>query len=428
MEYFTQFVEFVDEIKAENSRNYKLEVLKRHADDEVVKYFLKFVFDPYITTGLSVKKLAKDVAISDEVKAWGEEMKMSTIRMLEWLKKNNTGTDDAIARVHLVEGQMTDEEKELFDRVICKNLPLGIETLTINKVMPKLISTFNVQLANKYFDNPKVVEGKSFTLTTKIDGGRIIAIKKDGVVKFYTRAGQEYEGLVDLEKEMLEAFPDNVALDGEITLLDTAGLDNKEQYKRTMMITRRLGEKHGVKMKVFDVMTADEFKAQVCNTPYRQRRENLAALAANRQLTFFEVLPILYQGDDCSMIVPVLESQIAKGEEGIMININDAPYAFDRGNGLLKVKKMKDLDLEIVGFEEGTNQNAGKLGSFIVKYKGCEVKVGSGISKELREKIWQDQDSYLGMTIIVQYFEETKNQAGGVSLRFPVFVDFRYDK
>ena len=110
-----------------------------------------------------------------------------------------------------------------------------------------------------------------------------------------------------------------------------------------------------------------------------------------------------------------------------MINICDAPYEFRRTNALLKCKKMKDVDLPIIDVEEGSNSNAGKLGAFIVDYKGNRVKVGSGFSKELREEIWKHPEDYVGRTIAVQYFEETTNQQGGVSLRFPVFLDFRYD-
>lgn len=427
MERLRHFIEFVNSINACNSRSYKLDVLSRYKDDETVKYFLKYIFDPFIVTGLSRKKLAKEIEPeSFSLFSWN----FGVIDLLEYLSVNHSGRDVDIAHVKYFENinNVSLEEKEVLHRVICKNLPLGIETLTINKVMPGLIRTFDVMLANKYFDKPEIVEGRSFTLTTKIDGGRIIAIKKDNVVKFYTRAGQEYEGLVDLEEEMLRELPDNIALDGEITLLHSEGLDNKAQYKQTMMITRRLGEKHGIKMKVFDIMSADEFRSQCCNTLYRDRRDNLENLFANHELVYFEKLPILYQGTDCSVIRTILDEQVSKGEEGVMINMNDEPYAFTRTNALLKVKKMQDIDLVIVDVEAGTNQNADKLGAFIVDYKGNRVRVGSGISKELREKVWANKEDYIGMTISVQYFEETRNQGGGLSLRFPVFLDFRYDK
>ena len=421
MHSLEQFEKFVDEICESNSRNYKLGVLDRYKDNSAVLFYLQFVFDPYITTGMSAKKLAKQVFQTDAKFT-------SSVDLLHWIAfENSTGKDEVIAQVQAFERQMSDKQKELFNRVISKNLPIGIETMTINKVVPKLIRTFDVMLANKYFDKPELVEGHSFVLTTKIDGGRIIALKKDGEVKFYTRAGQLYEGLVDLENEMMD-MPDNICLDGEITLLDAHGLESKEQYRQTMKITRKLGEKHGIKMKVFDCMTADQFLNRDCPTPYVNRRQHLADLFANHKLKFFELLPILYIGRDENQIITELEKQTSQGEEGVMINFADAPYQFGRGNALLKVKKMQDVDLTVVALEEGNNSNANSLGAFIVDYKGYKVRVGSGISKELRERVWANKEDYIGITISVQYFEETKNQDGGLSLRFPVFIDFRYDK
>lgn len=421
MSMFEEFSNFVSEIMQSNSRNHKVATLLKYKDSSAVQFYLEFVFNPYVTTGLNKKKLAKPVL--PDFTFIGEPEKLLT-----WLRVNNTGRDEAVAKVRGTKTYMTEEQEQLLDKVICKNMPIGIEPPTINKVMPGLIPVFSVMLANKYFDNPEVVEGRSFTITTKIDGGRIIALKQNGEVKFYTRAGQEYEGLVDLEKEMQEKLPDNTMLDGEIMLLDRKGLDNKAQYKQTMMITRRDGEKHGVKMLVFDGMPANHFVCRYKSFPYEVRREVLRRVFEEVDLKFFELLPALYTGKDTTMVTKLLEEQTSRGEEGVMINMNDEPYSFDRTNALLKVKKMKDLDLTVVRLEEGSNQNAGKLGAFVVEYKGCEVRVGSGISKEIREKVWANKEDYIGITISVQYFEETTNQSGGVSLRFPVFLDFRTDK
>lgn len=424
MKTLNAFKRFVDEVLADNGKLYKMDVLKRYAGDEDVKYCLDFVYNPYIVTGVSTKKMSKDVSGYN-----GALIIWSTVRtMLDYLKTHNTGTDQILASLQnfrrtskeLIEDP--DLDRLLID-IITKNVQLGVDVITINKCIPDLIPTFNVMLANKYYEKPEAVIGKRFALTTKIDGGRIVAIKQNGVVDFYTRAGQKYEGLVDLESEMAQ-MPDNIALDGEITLLHSEGLDNKACYKQTMMITRRDGVKHGVKMKVFDMLTAEEFKNQTCVRPYTERRQALDGLFQTN-FTYFELLPILYEGTDTSMIEVVLQQQINNGEEGVMVNICDAPYRFTRTSGLLKVKKMHDVDLPILGFEEGTNKNSGRLGAILTEYKGCPLKVGSGFSEELRQQIWDHRDEYLGTMISVQYFEETTNQQGGVSLRFPVFLDFR---
>ena len=144
---------------------------------------------------------------------------------------------------------------------------------------------------------------------------------------------------------------------------------------------------------------------------------------------YFTILPYLYVGNDINEITKWLNYNIDHGEEGVMINILDAPYSFKRTSDLLKVKKMLDIDLEVVGYEEGSGNFSGMLGAFLVRYKeGNIVKVGSGFNKELRQEIWKNPDAYIGKVISVQYFEETVNQQGGISLRFPVYLDFRSDK
>ena len=278
-----------------------------------------------------------------------------------------------------------------------------------------------VQLAMNYWDNQKVVEGKEFVITTKIDGERILAVKENGSVRLFSRDGKRIEGLYDIEIDVKNIPFDFFILDGELTLLDKGNLPSKEQYKETMKIARRKGEKHGLKMLVFDYIPMLPSINIGRNYKYKSRR----CFYNDFHYEFVEALPILYQGYDVSMIEKLLEEQTSKGEEGIMINIADAPYVFNRTCNLLKVKKFKDADLPIIGFEEGKGRNANKLGALIVDYKGNKVKVGTGFTDELREMFWKDKERWLGKTITVKYFEETP---GGKSLRFPVYVDYREDK
>lgn len=439
MQCLIKFKNFVDEILKENSRNYKISVLEKYKHDPTIGYFLNYIYNPYITTGISNKKLNKEVEWTYLVENHADAIPKGVIPLLEYIKRNNTGKDNILKLIKafkfiylFLQLDPIDNDYEnldkLLDKLICKNLQLGVDVLTINKIMPNLISTFNVQLANKYFDKPEFVEGKNFAITEKIDGGRIIAIKKNNEVKFYTRAGQLYEGLVDLENELLEKFPDNICLDGEITLLNSNGMSSKDCYKQTMKITRKDGIKHGVKMLVFDCMTADEFELQDCLLTYEERRFDLEHYF-KEQMTYFELLPILYKGNDTSKISEILNEQVSLGHEGIMINICDAKYEFKRTNNLLKCKLFNTYDLEIIGFEEGTGRLENKLGAILVKYKnGNIVKVGSGFSDPIRKEIWINRDNYLNKIVEISYFEETTNQEGGESLRFPVFKNIRTDK
>lgn len=428
MKSIVHFTEFVKEIQASNSRLHKQTVLKKYADDSIVMKYLQIAFDPYKVFGISTKKLAKIVPGS------GVREVETVLDLFDYLEKHNTGTDRDISICQEVLSHVNTWDREagaILEQLICKDLSIGCDAKTINKEMPGLIPTFDVMLANKYFDKPGYMEGKTFAITTKIDGGRIIALKENGQVSFFTRAGQKYEGLVDLESEMLRLMPDNTCLDGEITLLtNPKALSSKDQYKETMKIVRTKDpEKHGIKMLVFDWMPAEDFKRQQCDMPYKYRRVVVNNLFDELDLRYFELLPLLYVGEDTSKITEILEEEVANGEEGIMINDYNALYEFKRTNNLLKVKKMQTMDLEVIGFEEGEGRLAGTLGAALVRYKnGNVVKVGSGFSDDMRKTVWSLRESYIGKIMEIQYFEETTNADGGESLRFPIFKDFRTDK
>lgn len=428
MNTIIHFKNFVNEINGSNSRLFKQSVLQKYKDDRIVQRYLQIAFDPFKVYGISTKKLNKIVG--------GTVINCieSVFDLFDYLENHNTGSDADISICQEVLNIVSSNDREagvILEALICKDLSIGCDAATINKEIPGLIPTFSVQLANKYFDKPQYVEGKTFAVTTKIDGGRIIALKENGQVSFYTRAGQKYEGLVDLEDEMSRLMPDNTCLDGEITLLVRGNLSSKEAYKQTMKIVRQTTnpEKHGIKMLVFDCMTAEEFKNQYCPNDYTVRRADAELLFHQIDFQYFELLPILYRGSDTSKITELLEEEVANGEEGIMINICDALYEFKRTNSLLKVKKMQTMDLEIIGFEEGTGRLVGTLGAILVRYKdGNVVKVGSGFSDEIRTLIWTEPSDFLGKIVEIQYFEETTNADGGKSLRFPIFKDFRPDK
>jgi len=439
-----KFAEFVSEIKAENGRLYKQGVLEKYKDDEDVKYYLNFVFNPFITTGIGEKSYQRfhnksciDLYPDDP---------FSTVKdALEYLKVHNTGDYETqelmfskYITVHLqvikkchcdqqvptVEG--VKELSELFYSIITKNLQLGVDAKTINKVIPGLIPTFSVMLANKYFDNPAVVEGKEFALTTKIDGSRIVAVKENGKVEFFTRQGQAYVGLVDLQKELEDFEEDNFVFDGELVAIETA-LD--DTYKNTMKLSRtKEAEKHGLKMLVFDYLPIEDFKTQSTTLAYHRRNGHLQSIFYQHSFKFFEVLPILYCGTDTSKIIEILDEQVDKGEEGIMINLTESSYVFGRTNALLKVKKFQDMELKVIGFEEGINKLQGTLGALICEYKNNTVKCGSGFSDELRQEIWANQEAYLGKQATIKYFSESYDSKTGLpSLRFPIFMRFRED-
>ena len=289
MKTLFHFRDFVNEITSNNSRKFKQEVLQKYKDDSVIQKYLQINFNPYTVYGISSKKLSKDVKVGD---TWCAP---TVFDLFEYLEEHNTGRDVDVAVCQLALDWVTGDDgecAELLEKLICKDLSIGCDAKTVNSVIPNLIPQFSCMLAQKYFDAPHRLEGKLFAITTKLDGFRLIAIKdSSGEVKFYSRVGQLVEGLVEIEAELKEHFPNNFALDGELTISDYFNMPSKDAYKAASKIIRLKGDtpKTGLTYRVFDCMTAEDFMRQQCNKTYLERRVTLDTFTG--VATHIEVLP-----------------------------------------------------------------------------------------------------------------------------------------
>lgn len=405
----------IDSIANTSSRNEKEEILNRHKDNTLLKEVLYFVYNPYIITGLSDKKIKKKVAIRG----------FNVIdNIMEYLKENNTGSDLDIASVqHFIRNQH-EELQELYTQIATKNLKIGITSKTINSVFGKsFIPSFDVMLANKYEDHEHKIN--EFIITEKLDGVRAVIIKENGHISIFSRQGQPIEGLTDIENEV-KLLPDNTVYDGELLLVNGIKLSSADLYRATVKEVRKDGIKKHVNFHAFDMIPLEQFKKGKSTRGCFRRKEDLEELIEELKLTWINTVDMLYVGRDKEMIYKWLSIMEGLNKEGVMVNSVDGKYECKRSSGLLKVKTMQSADLLIVGFEEGTNKYENKLGRINVEYKGNVVGVGSGFTDEDRVEIWNNQDKYLGRVCEVQFFEETKNQNDDkLSLRFPVFKGIR---
>jgi DNA ligase-1 len=113
-----------------------------------------------------------------------------------------------------------------------------------------------------------------------------------------------------------------------------------------------------------------------------------------------------------------------EGWEGVMLR-KDVTYEGKRTKNLLKVKKFHDAEYTVVDFDiddhevvrDGKSVTLQLLAQVYIEHKGHRVKVGSGFTQE--QRLQYMDGSIVGKIITVQYFEETKNDKGGISLRFP---------
>lgn len=417
------------EIEMESSKTGKELILKQSVGELGFREALTFLLNPFIVTGISKKKINKELSMESEYTP------DSIFTLMDYLKENNTGRDKDIATVQQFINTLENEKfKEFIRKFVTKEVKLGISEKTVNKIYGAgTIPAFAVQLAESYAKKEAKLTG-DFYVTLKLDGNRCIAIvDKDGKSKFFTRAGQPITGLTEIEEKLstLTGMNEGVVLDGELLLENPENLHSKDLFQATQKVVRKDGEKKGLIFYIFDMMSYEAFLKGKSYGTYKVRREEglntLAEYFENEKC--LEVLPVLYYGSDKNLIPSLLLRVEELGHEGLMINTADGYYQTKRTSDLLKVKSFKSADLHCVGVEEGSGRNEGRLGAILVEYKGGVTKVGSGFSDAERDYIWYHQDELIGKIIEVKYFEESKDsKTEQVSLRFPTFVTVREDK
>lgn len=286
--------------------------------------------------------------------------------------------------------------------------------------LPSCVSSI-CMLASR-LTNAKQLAG-GFAVTEKLDGVRCIAIRRGESVQLFTRNGNPINGAQEV-RAAISALTIDLVLDGELIADPLPGESRKQVYERTRSAVR--AGRNGLTFHVFDVLTPTEFDCRTSCYPYAKRRELLNVIATRLANTSaVKVVPVLYMGHDVDIPGKLMETICANGGEGVMVNLLNAPYHFSRCTDLLKLKPHREADLRVLDIVEGTGKNAGSAGAIIVDYKGNRVGVGSGISVKLRKTIWLYRNAYIGRIATIRFTEESANVKGGLSLRFPVFVEFR---
>ena len=420
-----EVLSIMNQIASTSGRNDKETILKKNQSNEKLKDVFYFVYNTYILTGLSTKKINKKTKEKGNTFNNFEDMK-------NYILKHNTGTDHDIATVQNFIKNQPIELQDFYKKVFTKDLKIGITSGTLNKVYGKdFIPEFDVMLAKKFEEHSHKIKG-NFVVTEKIDGNRIIVIKDNGIVKSFTRQGNQYEGLEEIESDIVNLPLDNIVFDGEL-IADTQG-STIEVYAETTSKARSKGaNKTGLLFHIFDVLPLDEFQKGMSKDKCIDRKHKLSSIFENNSLPHCREVKPLYIGSDLSKVNIWMEYANKNGWEGLMVNL-DSPYVCKRSDYILKVKVFNEADVRVLNVLEGTGKNVNRLGSITIQFehKGqlYECNCGSGFNDEERDLYWKNTELIVGKIVTIGYFEISKNQQDeSYGLRFPTWESIiRNDK
>lgn len=390
--------------------------------DELMAFF-RFLLDPAIVTGLSDAKINKKVTAKPDI----EIQYLSCGYLYIMGAGHNTGSDASIATIQNYLHK-NPEYEEFLKRMFTKNLPIGVEAATINKVYgEEIIPVWEVQQGYP-IDKYKFRKGELIFASRKLNGSRGTYFKGDII----SRQAQKFEGLDHIIKDIEKIIGTDYAVDGELIRRNIDGLTDGQNFRETISILNSDGnDKSLIKFVIFDIVPIDEFERDACTENYSVRKKRLLDLKNKIQKNGtqnIEVVQMVYEGTDVNDVYDWLDYAVKHDWEGLVVN-RQVPYRRTRHNGCLKVKRFYTVDLRITAIEEGQNRLAGTMGALVVDYKGNELRVGSGFDDATRADVWENPDNYIGKIVEVKFKEKSCDKKTGLeSLQFPTFVRFRGDK
>lgn len=213
-----------------------------------------------------------------------------------------------------------------------------------------------------------------WVVETKLDGYRMLARIESGKVRLFTRNGHDWtKKLQQVADAVAHLGLDNAWLDGEIVVLNDAGLPDFNALQNAIDNART----KDIVLFVFDLTFLDG--RDLRSLPLTARREALRSLLDGRDASAvrfnesFEARPADMLAAACKL-----------GLEGVMVKRADAPYVSGRTDTWMKLKCAHRQEFVVVGYTVRAGA-AKEIGSLLLGYhEGGELRfagsVGTGWS------------------------------------------------
>ena len=407
---------FIKEMRATSSSLEKIKILKKQKC--FVKGILEYTYNPYKQFYVTSKTCKKNNHLTKAT-----YFSKNIFDLLDDLRERYMTGHSAIEGVNYFISKNKEYEEIIYD-IIDKDLKIRAGAKLINKAFPGLIPEFNVALAQEYKGKCDWTDG--WYASRKLDGVRCLAVvDEEGECTLYSRMGKELTTLNKVKEAIEKTGIINAVFDGEICLLDENG---NEDFQGVMKQLRR--KDHQIEnpvFVVFDMIHKPDFDSNKGNEILSERLHTLRSWY-NGSTVNMEIIRRLdqFQVTDGRHFDMWGQTASDNNWEGFMVR-KDVGYEGKRSKNLLKVKTFHDAEYVVRSIDsapmavvrDGKEKQETMLSQVYIMHKGYSVAVGSGFTQEQRIKYHNNPGDIIGKTITVQYFEETKNQEGGISLRFP---------
>ena len=171
----------------------KKDIIAKNSNNELFKKALNYLLNPFLITGISTKKIVKDITKKLHTKEF-----QSFPDLMEYLYANNTGTDEVLANIQWYLSSLNMEMRDFCAAIITKSARIGCDAKSVNKALgEEFIPQWEVQQAYNIEKSP-LKENEWFSLTEKLNGVRGTFYNGNII----SRQGKEFSGLEHITKEI----------------------------------------------------------------------------------------------------------------------------------------------------------------------------------------------------------------------------------
>lgn len=387
----------------------------------------QLALSPFITFG--VKKVPTHGGPDGQGLPW-EAFK----ELCELLYTRQLTGDDAKTAIELALSASTQSQwNDWYRRILIKDLRCGVSEKTINKVKKNAVPVFECMLAHDGANHEKKIAGVKL-IEPKLDGVRCLTVVdyEARTVVQYTRNGKVLENFAHITKGLL----DNIDLIGRSYVLDGEVVSTSFQALMKQVHRKDDVQSQDARLMLFDILPLSEFKTG--KSVLGQKRRSAFLKTLKPMFDKAGHIDLIEQTEvDLDSYVGELQFKelnkeaIEQGFEGIMIKDPNAKYECKRSTSWLKQKPFIEVSLTVMGVEEGTGKNEGRLGAIICEGvddgKTIAVNVGSGFTDDQRTEFWASKEDLVGQVVEIRADAATISQDSEQtwSLRFPRFLRFR---
>lgn len=462
------------EIQSEPSSNGKIEILKKYSDNNVLKNVLYHTYSPLINYWV------RDYAESKTGRpAPGSYTLQEALSDLDKIINRVITGNSARSFLEQMDASLYNGDKAVLRKIISRDLGCGISAKSINKAFPELIPTIPYMRCSLTDKLPKIVYPA--IVQRKADGAFVNVVYKDGLIKFFTRNGTEFE-LNCIKDDLQESLSNNrfgdVVLHGELLVCNDDkteksrkegnGLINslikKEQTLNTLAdklrdaspgskfnklsseYTRKVHEfestDNQLKLVVWDCVDYSDWVKGVSLEHYGDRLNRLVPIS-NTHVVIIDTITVGSQEEAYAYY----KEQIDLGFEGAVLKNIDGEWRDHTSPNQIKLKSEKECELIVIGINPGEGKYLGGVGSLLCTSSDglINVNVGSGLCAADAgfERVDENDSSkgiqliegfdgweeYVGKIITVKFNELiTSEQKDTVSMFLPRFLEIRDDK